>query len=642
MDIGEALFSKIWDFKNNLRINSKKNKNIEQYSMKMENIHSQFLIWTNYHCETKIKVLEAEGVGRIRGENLYIPKNFYLTNETEQNSQACLYRALFSSEMFIRGYSSSYDTGSVKDRVLIFLFVPKILSILSNKYPGWDKLEKEIHSILLEDKNLQPAKSNLKEWWDFILNRNINENSDFFEWADSPVTNIDNFLNYLDTDNWREKDIVDIPVWGLANKEVSNLKTIREKYQEATSSEEDSNKPLPQGTIKKAPSKEEVKKVNLSEKEDQLPVFHVLEKVRTAEKFMGGQKMIDGSDEMDDHHNALSELDLRELTRTSKAANSIYEAETQGVGAEVELEAPDDIPDYVRTYPEWNYKSRTYRENWCSLSVYTPKKASLEEYRDFEKAIDTKYKKTINSLKHKLYKHLVQKKVINRQKNGTDIDVDSLIQFRVDQLMGYSGEEKIYLDQKKRLKDTHFSVLLDLSMSTDSWVKNQRVLDVEKESVAVLLKVFDHLDLGLDIYGFNSHSRNNCSVYNIQSGKNKSLAKSLQRLISLRPDAYTRIGPAIRYATEESRKTKAKNKILIVISDSKPTDYDTYEGVYGIQDVRQSIREAKRESQTVVSLTIQPSAKKYLPELFGQGAFKIIHKPNDLAETLVDLILNNI
>ena len=39
----------------------------------------------------------------------------------------------------------------------------------------------------------------------------------------------------------------------------------------------------------------------------------------------------------------------------------------------------------------------------------------------------------------------------------------------------------------------------------------------------------------------------------------------------------------------------AKNKWIIVLSDGKPNDYDKYEGQYGIQDIKQALRELMSE-----------------------------------------------
>ena len=44
--------------------------------------------------------------------------------------------------------------------------------------------------------------------------------------------------------------------------------------------------------------------------------------------------------------------------------------------------------------------------------------------------------------------------------------------------------------------------------------------------------------------------------------------------------------------------------IIILISDSKPTDYDFYEGIYGIEDIRQVVYEADTRNIKFKSLSI--------------------------------------
>ena len=70
-----------------------------------------------------------------------------------------------------------------------------------------------------------------------------------------------------------------------------------------------------------------------------------------------------------------------------------------------------------------------------------------------------------------------------------------------------------------------------------------------------------------------------------------------------------------------------RQKLLLLISDGKPTDYDRYEGRYGIADVRQAMREAHQARIHTYALAVDVQAKHYLPQMFGSGNFQILPHP---------------
>lgn len=78
------------------------------------------------------------------------------------------------------------------------------------------------------------------------------------------------------------------------------------------------------------------------------------------------------------------------------------------------------------------------------------------------------------------------------------------------------------------------------------------------------------------------------------------------------PSGYTRIGGALRHATHLLKSRHTTNKWVILLSDGKPNDYDKYEGRYGIQDVRQALREALEYGINFYALAIEAQARYYL------------------------------
>ena len=74
-------------------------------------------------------------------------------------------------------------------------------------------------------------------------------------------------------------------------------------------------------------------------------------------------------------------------------------------------------------------------------------------------------------------------------------------------------------------------------------------------------------------------------------------------------------------------KRSTKNKWVILISDGKPNDYDKYEGKYGVNDVKQALRELNERNINSYALAIEAQAKYYLPQMFGQNHYQILTTP---------------
>ena len=176
-------------------------------------------------------------------------------------------------------------------------------------------------------------------------------------------------------------------------------------------------------------------------------------------------------------------------------------------------------------------------------------------------------------------------------------------------------------------------MLLDVSLSADAWVDGARVLDVAREAVLVLGEVAHRLGDSLQVLAFASHTRNRCRVWTVRDW-GEPWAAGRARLGALHPQGYTRIGPALRHATTELARTEADRKLLLLVSDGKPTDYDRYEGRYGVADVRQALREAEARGVSTHALAVDAVAGAHLPSMLGPGAWHVLPHPRRLPEAL--------
>ncbi len=356
---------------------------------------------------------------------------------------------------------------------------------------------------------------------------------------------------------------------------------------------------------------------------------HSFEKVDFADNYEGGFRKLDGADDMEDQGESLDGVDLREMIRGGPEVQTIYNAEIGDVG---------EIPDVMSTspgergvtYDEWDQAKSSYRRDWVTLY---PTRIDAR-YPEFGLGLARELRSTTRRAIAALETHRTERIRRNRQFEGDEIDLDSFIEEYAERRRGGNPPGRLYVHAPRLERDVATCVMLDLSFSADSWVEDKRVLDMELAAACVLGEVAAALEDHLAIMAFASNTRNLCRTWTVKDWKD-TWPTARARLGALKPQGYTRIGPAIRHGTAALLKHPARKKHLILLTDGKPTDFDRYEGGHGIHDVAWAVREARRSEVTVHALGLDPRAAAILPTMFGPGGWRVLRHIADLPETLV-------
>ncbi len=386
--------------------------------------------------------------------------------------------------------------------------------------------------------------------------------------------------------------------------------------------------PAADGSEAEAPPFEELR-VLLMDESDQIDVpVHVYEKVETLDNWSGGVRQMDGSDELEDQLEALEEIDLRDLIRGGEQAQSVYRAD---------ITLDIDIPDVSRmrpddtgiAYDEWDRRRRRYRRDWTTVFP-TPIPLGSDLWAAEAAA---RWSREIADLEWRLRRHRENLEATRRQLDGEDVDLDALVGELAAVRAGHGGNNRLYLRRQRRHRDHATLVLMDVSLSTDARVGERRVIDISREAVLVLGEVAERLGDQIRVMAFASHTRNQVRVWDVLDW-DEPWSHGRRRLGLIRPQGYTRIGPAIRHATAEFEKVDARRKLMLLLTDGKPTDYDRYEGRYGVADVRQAIREATNSGVHLHALAVQAGAQDYLPSMLGPGRWELLTHPESLPESV--------
>lgn len=378
----------------------------------------------------------------------------------------------------------------------------------------------------------------------------------------------------------------------------------------------------------------------LGPREDR-PLFHVFEKLETSEDFSGQSSTPDPTGDLDKTGDAVTDLTLGTVVRTRDQPQNLVRADFIAEPNAVEVASVHTVQPRSFKYPEWNCSTNAYRRDWCTVveERYVAGGSGAEN-RAISLAKTRAERRHIDAIRSHLLHALFRRNMRNRQADGPEIDVEAMVERHADLIAGQTPTEMLYLAPRKVLREVAILVLVDTSWSTDAWIDGRRVLDIAMGSLLVVAEAFEgYLEEEVAVAGFRSETR-----ADVRFGVLKGFSDSWMRLREVAPGVqaggYTRIGAAVRHSTAILDAAKARKKLLLVISDGKPTDYDRYEGRYGVEDVRHAIREANQRGIGTFGIAIEREAKLHLAQMLGPGAYRILPNPSHLPDVMADVFLN--
>jgi nitric oxide reductase NorD protein len=278
--------------------------------------------------------------------------------------------------------------------------------------------------------------------------------------------------------------------------------------------------------------------------------------------------------------------------------------------------------------PEWDWKRRQMKPDWCRLqtmeSRHAPPIPLPEHLRVGARRLRSQFA-ALNSAKR------WQK----NQPEGEELDIETCVRAFADRRAGHAGSMPAYLSRNQQMRDLSCLLLADLSLSTDAGiVDDMRVIDAIRDGMLLFAEALSACNDSFAMYGFSSLKRGNIRFHEIKPFAAAYDAACRGRIAAIRPGYYTRMGAAIRRATTLLEEQPQAQRLMLILSDGKPTDIDAYEGRYAIEDTRMSLIEARRAGIQPFCLTIDSEGADYLPHLFGPGGFLVLRHPQELARRL--------
>lgn len=272
------------------------------------------------------------------------------------------------------------------------------------------------------------------------------------------------------------------------------------------------------------------------------------------------------------------------------------------------------------TYPEWDFRGGCYREDYCRVLAV----AAGQEREP--PALDAATRALVRQVRRQFEALRPLREPQRGQIDGSDLDLDAVVRRQADLAAGGSGSDRVHLASRPQAHDLAVTTLMDVSLSTDSWFDDLRVLDVEKQALTVFAHGLAACGDRHEILTFTSRRRDWVRIETLKRFDETMGPTVEARIAALKPGYYTRIGTAIRHAAAGLMVRPDRRKLLLVLTDGKPNDIDHYEGRFAMEDTRMAVIEARRAGVCVFAVTVDREARAYIPYLFGRNSHAVVSR----------------
>jgi nitric oxide reductase activation protein len=319
-------------------------------------------------------------------------------------------------------------------------------------------------------------------------------------------------------------------------------------------------------------------------------------------------------------------------------------------------------------YDEWDYHKRGYLRGWCRLHEQRLKgengPAFLEAVHHRHGALLTRVRRQFQHIKPESTER------VRKVSDGEEVDLERAVEARSDIRAGLAPSERVYMRRDRARREVAAAFLVDLSASVREPVpdpdaepekphvpeydqrqiwgmrpplverdeERRRVIDIQKEALALMVQALEALGDEYGIYGFSGENRENVEFYVAKELGDRLGVQVWNAIAAMRSHRYTRMGPAIRHTIRKLERQDARRKVMLLISDGYPQDIDygpdRDDREYGIHDTAQALREAELARIQTFCVTIDRAGHDYLRKMCPEGRYLIIDEVESLPAEL--------
>jgi hypothetical protein len=276
-------------------------------------------------------------------------------------------------------------------------------------------------------------------------------------------------------------------------------------------------------------------------------------------------------------------------------------------------------------YPEWDTHRRTYHEEWTLVGEFDPAPAEDLELTGAQPN---------RSLTRSLARLGLAWETHRAEPMGDNLDLSALVDLHASVAAGHGGDPLVYTAARRTSQRLGVLILLDATGSTAETTDGEMVFAAQRNLAFEVTSALDQLGVRTATYGFYSQGRRNVRFLHAKSFDEPWSAAAQRRLLSIGPSGFTRLGAAIRHATNVvATRAGTDHQLVVVIGDGVVFDHG-YEGRYAGEDSRFAIEEAALRGVAIAGLSVCPTPDD---SIWPLAQHRVVRDAAELAPHVRDL-----
>lgn len=290
-------------------------------------------------------------------------------------------------------------------------------------------------------------------------------------------------------------------------------------------------------------------------------------------------------------------------------------------------------------YPEWDYRESRYKRNWSWVQEKRLGESNMAE----TSRLMNQYANALKRLKKAIQSQKPTRMAPKlRQLDGDDMDLNAVVSYVAEKMAGRSPSADIYKRRELRQREVSVTLLADMSTSIMQHLPEGggRLVDRVRAGVLLFAESLEEVGDNYSIAGFCSKYRDNVSYYMIKDFDEPLSQDVRSQIGGMSGRLATRMGAAIRHATACFEGVDSRRRLLLILSDGRPEDYDDGgDRRYLHEDTRMAVKEAVAKGVHPFCITVDTMANQYLPQIFGPGHYLVLDQINSLPKKLPEIYL---
>jgi Mg-chelatase subunit ChlD len=286
------------------------------------------------------------------------------------------------------------------------------------------------------------------------------------------------------------------------------------------------------------------------------------------------------------------------------------------------------------SYPEWDRRSERLKTDWCTVIDTLPAwQAEALAGKGAQAG-----RQTLPPMPLPRARQLDRRQRLRRQWEGDDLDFNAAIEVQVDRRLNLRPEPRLFMRAGKGPRPTSLLVLMDASESVNTpGPHGDSLLDLEKQAALLLARSRAGHRTGVDrlaIHAFSSNTRAEVRYLRLLDFGQPFADKASARLQSLQGRHSTRLGAALRHASNLLAAEPPGQRHLLVVTDGAPADIDVHDDRYLIEDARHAVQQARAAGIRISCLAVDSQADGYVRHIFGARNYGIADDARHLPRRL--------